>query len=278
VAKGIVAWRLGLRVEDSRTVEGDSRTSPRSTVVQLEKLTQQERSSDGSFLSSRFDNAKTTDRTRLGMSPEEFMAMGSPALPPPVSKNSVAQAVEGTAKKGASSPKTATGFLLMDSSLRLVAFNVQAIEILGYPDKHAKLAHSDALLGAKIRSTLVSQQPSGDSPFVTELRSGRRRYLCRAFLLESYAKDPSRPFVAIMLERGPSELAPLSQVSRQFNLSQREREALEYLLQGLTTKEIANRMNISPNTVKAFLRMIMIKTGVSSRSAIVSKIISTKPR
>lgn len=166
----------------------------------------------------------------------------------------------------------------MDSLLRLVSFNVQAIEILGYPDKPAKLTHSDALLAAKIRSSLVSQQASGDSPFVTEFRSGRRRYLCRVFLLESYAKDPSRPSVAIMLERGPSELAPLSKASRQFNLTQREREALEYLLQGLTTKEIANRMNISPNTVKAFLRMIMIKMGVSSRSAMVSKIIFTKPQ
>jgi len=70
----------------------------------------------------------------------------------------------------------------------------------------------------------------------------------------------------------------LSQVSRQFNLTQREREALEYLLQGLTSKAIANRMNISPNTVKAFLRMIMIKTGVSSRAAMVGKIILSQPQ
>jgi len=70
----------------------------------------------------------------------------------------------------------------------------------------------------------------------------------------------------------------LSQVSQQFNLTQREREVLEYLLQGLSSKEIANRMNISSNTVKAFLRLIMIKTGVSSRSAIVEKIMMTQPQ
>jgi two-component system nitrate/nitrite response regulator NarL len=70
----------------------------------------------------------------------------------------------------------------------------------------------------------------------------------------------------------------LSQVSQQFNLTQRERESLEYLLQGLSSKEIANRMNISPNTVKAFLRLIMIKTGVSSRSAVVGKVIMIQPR
>jgi len=60
--------------------------------------------------------------------------------------------------------------------------------------------------------------------------------------------------------------------------TRREQEVLEYLLQGLTSKAIANRMNISPNTVKAFLRMIMIKTGVSSRAAMVGKIIMAQPQ
>jgi DNA-binding CsgD family transcriptional regulator len=64
----------------------------------------------------------------------------------------------------------------------------------------------------------------------------------------------------------------LSQVCQQFKLTQREREVLEYLLQGMSSKVIANRMNLSPSTVKGFVRLIMIKTGVSSRSAIVAKI------
>jgi DNA-binding CsgD family transcriptional regulator len=41
------------------------------------------------------------------------------------------------------------------------------------------------------------------------------------------------------------------------------------LIQGLTNKEIAGRMNISPNTVRAFIRMVMGKLGVSTRSGIV---------
>jgi len=94
--------------------------------------------------------------------------------------------------------------------------------------------------------------------------------------VDAHAKNPSHPSVAVLLERGPSGLIPLSQVSQQFNLTQREGEALAYLLQGLSSKEIANRMNISRNTVKAFMRMIMIRTGVSSRSAVLGKIIMTQ--
>ncbi|PYM61035.1 MAG: DNA-binding response regulator, partial [Candidatus Rokuibacteriota bacterium] len=63
----------------------------------------------------------------------------------------------------------------------------------------------------------------------------------------------------------------------QFNLTRREREALESLLQGLSNKEIASRMNVSPNTVKAFLRLIMLKMEVTSRAAIVAKIMMSSP-
>jgi len=48
---------------------------------------------------------------------------------------------------------------------------------------------------------------------------------------------------------------------------------VELLLQGLSNKEIANRMNISPNTVNTFFRLIMIKMGVSSRSGILARMI-----
>ena len=58
-------------------------------------------------------------------------------------------------------------------------------------------------------------------------------------------------------------------------LTPREREAMALLLHGLTSKQIAERMHVSPNTVKAFLRLIMLKMEVSSRSAIVAKIMMT---
>jgi DNA-binding CsgD family transcriptional regulator len=67
--------------------------------------------------------------------------------------------------------------------------------------------------------------------------------------------------------RVPNRMAQL------FNFSQREKQAVELLLLGLSNKEIANRMNISPNTVNTFFRLIMIKMGVSSRSGILARMI-----
>jgi DNA-binding CsgD family transcriptional regulator len=165
----------------------------------------------------------------------------------------------------------------MDSSLTTILFNAEAIQILSYPAKLPNAKRPEAFLAGKIRLSLIRPDHSAESPFVTEFRSGRRRYLCRAFLVDTQDKGPSHASIAVLLERGSSALIALSQVSQQFNLTGREREALEYLVQGLSSKEIADRMNISSNTVKTFLRLIMIKMGVSSRMAVVRKIITTEP-
>jgi len=174
-------------------------------------------------------------------------------------------------------PRSAVGFLLLDSSLRPVAFNAEAIRVLGYPDRLVNVRPADVFLAERIRESLLNPEPSRESPLVAEFRSGRRRYLCRPFFLDSDAKGLLRASIAVLLERPPYGVIPLSPVSEQFNLTRREREALEFLLQGLSNKEIASRMNVSPNTVKAFLRLIMLKMEVTSRAAIVAKIMMSSP-
>jgi len=154
-------------------------------------------------------------------------------------------------------------------------FNREAVQILGYPDNVESLTNSEFLLRETMRARLLTTSPAGESVFVKEVQSGRRRYCCRAFPIDSHGEELCQP-TAVLLERAPLGPVPLSQVCQQFNLTQREQEVLVHLLQGIRNKEIADRMNISSNTVRAFLRLIMIKTGVSSRSAIVGKILTTQ--
>jgi DNA-binding CsgD family transcriptional regulator len=200
------------------------------------------------------------------------------AAPPPLNLKAVPAAQADRPLNGKKTPPSgSSGFLLMDSALNLISSNFEAIQILSYPAKLPNARRPDAFLAGKVRSDLIRPNPSGESPFVTEFRSGRRRYLCRAFLVDTQDKGPSHASIAVLIERASSALIALSQVSQQFNLTGREREALEYLVQGLSSKEIADRMNISFNTVKTFLRLIMIKMGVSSRMAVVRKIITTEP-
>ncbi|MCU1241693.1 MAG: transcriptional regulator, LuxR family [Candidatus Acidoferrum typicum] len=178
--------------------------------------------------------------------------------------------------KEVSTLKSAAGLLLLDTSLSPMWFNREAVQILGYPDNVESLASSEFLLTETIRSRLLTTSPAGESVFVKELQSGPRRYCCRAFPIDSHAEELCQPTTAVLLERAPLGPVPLSQVCQQFKLTLREQEVLVHLLQGIRNKEIADRMNISSNTVRAFLRLIMIKTGVSSRSAIVGKILTTQ--
>ena len=55
------------------------------------------------------------------------------------------------------------------------------------------------------------------------------------------------------------------------SLTGQQRMLLRYLTEGLSNKEIAERMCISPNTVKDYLDHLMEKTGIHSRTALVAQ-------
>ena len=165
------------------------------------------------------------------------------------------------------------GFLVADASLKSFSANHEAVAILTYPGMPEILAAS---FDEKIRRRLLRDQhsPSNENgaPPVIQFKSGRRTYFGRAFVLnEGRASNPAT--LLIVLERGISASLALSQVLQQFRLTQREQEVVTLLLEGLGNKGMADRMRVSPNTVKAFLRLVMIKMGVSSRSAIIAKVL-----
>lgn len=167
--------------------------------------------------------------------------------------------------------------LLAGSQFRPVYANVEAIHILTWPDDPTKITGLELFIEAKTSLLLRGHESSHGVSSVTEFVSGRRRYVCRTFSLkpkgagEGEAGDDSDwPRAAILLERNVSGI-DCPHVAKQFHLTAREQEALHFLFMGLTNKDIANRMHVSPNTVKTFLRTLMIKTGTSTRSGIVGK-------
>lgn len=169
------------------------------------------------------------------------------------------------------------GFVLLDSDLIPIMINQAAAEILSYPDKIENEKNLDDYLSRRVRTSLVLGESSRAPTFVSDFQSGRRRYQCRAFRVSPLLQRGSQCSLAIILERGSNRAPSIAQVSERFHLSTREREVLPYLVNGLTTKEIASGMAISPNTVKVFLRMMMVKMGVSTRSGIVGKAFAANP-
>jgi DNA-binding CsgD family transcriptional regulator len=167
------------------------------------------------------------------------------------------------------------GFLLLDSSLRPIYANQDAVRILCYPQVPKPSKAAMQAIKKRVDSLLRGHLPSLGSPSLVEFVSGKRRYLLRAFYLDSHTSRPLQPAYALLMERGHHVLLELAHISNQYGLTSREIETMRLLLGGLTSKEIASRMNISPNTVKVFLRLIMLKMGVTTRAGIIGKFVSS---
>jgi DNA-binding CsgD family transcriptional regulator len=167
------------------------------------------------------------------------------------------------------------GLILVNSSNEPVYANDEAVRIISYP---VGLGNGGSLsaVWAKLRSLVSAQTRSRKAAALREITSGRRHYLYQSFHLKS--RNSAHAMVAVVIERSPGGFVDISEFMDQYDLTQREREVVQLLMRGMTSKEIASRMNISANTVKAFLRLVMIKTGVSTRTGIIGKLFQNKGR
>ena len=170
--------------------------------------------------------------------------------------------------------RTGVGFLLIDSLRRPTYVNAEAARILVHPAKPGDDSSLEPLLGNKIRAMLPQRNGASQTDFHTMFLSGKRHYLCRAFHFGTPSTASAQGNTALVLERIVQRRLDTSAIAQQFALTPREQETTELLMLGLSSKEIASRMSISPNTVKAFLRLVMFKMGVTSRSGVVGKILA----
>jgi DNA-binding CsgD family transcriptional regulator len=165
------------------------------------------------------------------------------------------------------------GLVLMDMSLKLIAFDRGAAAILNYPNQPGGKMEPASCLPKEILDIIRGRKPADVSAIKTQFRMGKSEYTCRAYLVEPNNGSFTQPVVALHLERVSTASDTIYEVAAKYNLTDREQEVLRGISLGLANKELAERMSISPNTVKAFLRLIMIKMGVTTRAGIVANIL-----
>jgi DNA-binding CsgD family transcriptional regulator len=99
----------------------------------------------------------------------------------------------------------------------------------------------------------------------------------RVFAIDAAFADTIVPGQTITVRYAPQSGALLSVVEREASsvaatvdlpddLSRRERELLSLIAEGLTDKEIARRLNLSPSTVRTYNSALYQKLGVTSRT------------
>jgi len=164
---------------------------------------------------------------------------------------------------------SATGFLLIDLSFKSLYANQPAVEILSYGGEFRSAIRFVALAQERLRGIFKMNEFAGQVGAVT-FQSGRRHYICRPFLIEGSGLPA---MAALLFERQLHDSASrMLDGGRRFHLSPRECETVLLLSHGMTTKEIADRMSVSPNTIKQFVRTIMSKMGVTTRTGIIGKL------
>jgi DNA-binding CsgD family transcriptional regulator len=178
---------------------------------------------------------------------------------------SVSEAPRSPRAKGTTAARV--GLILLDSSFKPIYCNAEALCIFAYPSQPPKAPNPE--FSRSIHSIVGKTVGADCFAKTTHIVSGRRRYICRTFILEADSQGGSKPTIAIAVER---DRLLLDLVVR-FQLTGREIEAVRHLADGLTSKEIAQRMNISLNTVKTFFRLVMIKMGVATRSGVIGKLV-----
>jgi general secretion pathway protein A len=96
-----------------------------------------------------------------------------------------------------------SGFLIVDNKFHPVYANPESIKILGYPNNIPNPAAFEEILTQKIATILPRDFSSDRDSGVIQFQSGRRRYTCRAFVLEKHWDGvPNETRIALLLERG----------------------------------------------------------------------------
>lgn len=179
------------------------------------------------------------------------------------------------AKSSSARADSATGVVVLNAAGRIVLRTEAAVPILAdlrdvgvtYPD-----AVPLALISVTSRLRYALRNGGADAPNAISLRAqgaSGRWYGIEASLAEPEAHGADAA-VVVVRQFLPREVA--SMLTDLYGLSKREREVAAAVARGLTTKEIAAQLQVSPHTVKEHLDRACEKTGAHGRKALVARI------
>jgi DNA-binding CsgD family transcriptional regulator len=163
------------------------------------------------------------------------------------------------------------GVILLDRNFVTMAMDCGAQAILDDLKNGHGAVNGDHRLPQQLRSALEVWCGSEWDGTQLSFSVGGQGYSCHAFMVRP--ETGAAPLITLYLRRELSLMDTVQQIASEYHLTGREQEALMGISMGLTSKEVAAQMDISPNTVKAFLRLIMIKMGAGSRAGLVAKLL-----
>lgn len=164
--------------------------------------------------------------------------------------------------------KKTEGIVFLDAGLDIMGYDIGAEAILS--SAHTACDGCGIGIPPEVLDALRADPGRDVSSLLVRVYIGKSMYKCCAHVARLRQLGP---VTVLHFSRDFSMEEVVAKLSADYRLTVREQQALRGVMAGLSSKEVAEQMQISPNTVKAFLRLIMGKMGVTSRTGLVAKLL-----
>ncbi|KEK21961.1 LuxR family transcriptional regulator [Bacillus gaemokensis] len=164
-----------------------------------------------------------------------------------------------------------TGTLLLNTSFELMYANQSGKDWLLLLRKWEKLNQIDLPRPIRAVCSRVKANQGDKEEKVCMCMPSGQFLVIRASEMKSY-NDLSNCYTVLLEMARPQEVFTL--VAESYDLSLREKQVIDGVLRGLSTKELASQLHISIYTVQDHLKSIFTKVRVSSRSELVWEVFS----
>jgi DNA-binding NarL/FixJ family response regulator len=174
------------------------------------------------------------------------------------------------------SNRVTSGVVILDATGEILYLNEEARSILAtFVPEGIPSDENPAALHKAIVESLKKHLGSLSSPGSTciQCTESNAAYALRILPLDSPEKEGA-PCVMVLIEGITVQRKfDINQVQKQFGLTKRETEVTYCLTKGLTNKEIANALSLSPETIHDYVKQIMKKLDTTTRAGIVGKVL-----
>jgi PAS domain S-box-containing protein len=173
--------------------------------------------------------------------------------------------------------RTSNPIVLLDDQRRIVDVNEAAVSLLGPAEKVE-------LIGKSIDESIAPEErEQAVRDWEASMHSGE--YTGKRMLLRADGTEVPVDFAARLADISGRRLSmyvvagndpavkPSARMADQLPLRSREREVVTLIALGLDTAEIAERLYISPSTVRTHVRNAMARLGAHTRAQLVAKVL-----
>jgi DNA-binding CsgD family transcriptional regulator len=182
----------------------------------------------------------------------------------------------------------ATGIIMLTSSLSLVHMSARAFELSRRINTHSGKGANGMLPSQVLHLCMAVKRHGGFQMAVATVGDDHGRVpggdpaqdaaiVLYGFEIPGGIRQPMRVLI-LMKEVREGDWPALQEAVERFCLTRREETVIRQLALGYTNKEIASVLRIAEQTVKEHIKHLMIKTGASTRTGLLARILATTSR